>query len=322
MILKIVGRRFLLIFPMLIGITFISFSFISMAPGDYLSTLKMNPLISPETIEEMRIKFGLDKPFYIQYLKWLWRVLHLDLGESFFYRARVIDLISSRAFNTLLLSLSSILFAWVLGIPLGILSALKKDSPVDRFIQGFAFIWMSFPSFFLAFLFLLFAVKTGAFPPGGTVSSYYYLLSPVEKIYDRIHHLLLPTIVLGSLSMAGIVRLMRGYYIQALNENAVLFARAKGLSPGKVYFTHALKLAINPFITLLGYEISSLLSGAALVEAVLNLQGLGTLMLKAVLSQDLYLIMGGILTSSILLMVGNLIADILLMIVDPRMRMK
>jgi len=322
MLLKVVIRRILLIFPMLIGITFISFAFISMAPGDYLSTLKMNPLISPETIEEMRRKFGLDKPFYLQYLYWLWRVIHLDLGESFFYRAKVIDLISSRAFNTLILSLSSIFFAWLIGIPLGIISAIKKDTIIDRIIQTFSFVWMSFPSFFLAFLLLLLVVKTGILPPGGTISSYYYLLSPVEKVYDRILHLILPTAVLSSISMAGIVRLMRGYYIQALNENSVLFAKAKGLPLLRVYFVHALRLAINPFITLLGYEISSLLSGAALVETVLNLQGLGTLMLKAVLSQDIYLIMGGVLTSSLLLMLGNLIADILLLFADPRARME
>lgn len=322
MILKIIRRRIILIFPMIVGITFISFAFISMAPGDYLSTLKMNPLISPETIEEMRRKFGLDKPFYIQYLYWLWRVIHLDMGESFFYRARVIDLISSRALNTVILSVSSIFFAWLIGIPLGIFSAIKKDTFLDRSIQFFSFVWMSFPSFFLAFLLLLLAVKTGFLPPGGTISSYYYLLSPAEKVYDRILHLILPTAVLSSISMAGIIRLMRGYYIQALNDNSVLFARAKGLPLRRVYFLHALRLAINPFITLLGYEISTLLSGAALVETVLNLQGLGTLMLKAVLSQDLYLIMGGVLTSSVLLMIGNLIADILLIFADPRTRME
>lgn len=319
---KIIVRRLITIIPMIIGITFISFFIISLAPGDYLSSLKMNPQISPETIEELRVKFALDKPVYIQYLKWLWQVVHLDLGKSFFYRADVKDLIASRTLNTLILSISAMLFAWLIGIPLGMLSAIKKDTIIDRFIQFLAFIWMSFPSFFLAFLLLLLAVKTGWLPPGGTISSYYSILSPAEKIYDRLIHLILPVFVLGSISMSEIVRLMRGYYLQTLQESSVIYAKAKGLSPMRVHFIHALRLAINPFITLFGYEIGNLLSGAALVETVLNLQGLGTLMLKAVMSQDLYLIMGGVLMGSVLLMTGNLIADILLTIVDPRMEIK
>lgn len=322
MIGKVIVRRILTIIPMIIGITFISFIIVSLAPGDYLSALKMNPQISPETVEELRVKFGLDKPVYIQYLKWLWCVIHFDMGKSFFYRADVKDLIASRTLNTLILSISAMFFAWIVGIPLGIICAIKKDTFIDKTIQLIAFIWMSFPSFFLAFLLLLFAVKTGWFPPGGTISSYYFLLSPIEKFYDRMCHLVIPAFVLGSISMSGIVRLMRGYYLQALQESSVLYAKAKGVPSPRVYFIHALRLAINPFITLFGYEIGNLLSGAALVEAVLNLQGLGTLLLKAVMSQDIYLIMGGVLMGSILLMMGNLIADILLSIADPRMEIK
>ena len=314
-------KRFIHMIPLLLGITFISFVIISLAPGDYLSTLKMNPQISQETIERLASEFGLDKPVHIQYLKWLWQTLHLNLGESIAYRVEVIDLIGSRTVNTIILSAASIIFAWSLAIPIGIAVAYWQNSIFDRILSFLAFFGMAIPNFFLAFLFLYFALKTGWFPVGGTFSYDYDSFTWWEKITDRIHHLILPVIVLGTSGMAGLMRLMRGNILEIKNSDYARTARAKGLSERVIIFKHVLRNAVNPFITLAGYELGALIGGAALVEAVLNLQGLGSMMLQAVLSQDIYLIMGSLLIGAILLIVGNLLADIILTLVDPRIKL-
>ncbi|MDH3975469.1 MAG: ABC transporter permease [Deltaproteobacteria bacterium] len=315
-------KRLLHMVPLLLGITFLSFIIISLAPGDYLSTLKMNPQISEETINRLEQEFGLDKPVYIQYVKWLWQIVHLNFGDSIAYRVDVLSLIMSRAFNTIILSAASIIFAWSLAIPIGIAVAYWQNSFLDRFLSLIAFFGMAIPNFFLAFLLLYFALKTGWFPVGGSFSYDYDSLTLWGKFTDRLYHLILPVIVLGTSGMAGLMRLMRGNILEIKNSDYVRTARAKGLGEGVIIFKHVLRNALNPFITLAGYELGSLLGGAALVEAVLNLQGLGTMMLQAVMGQDIYLIMGSLLIGALLLIIGNLIADITLTLVDPRIKME
>ncbi len=321
MLLYILKRIFQMI-PLVIGITFISFIIIQLAPGDYLDKLKMNPQISPETLKELEKAYGLDQPLLVQYIKWLLNALTFDLGYSFSYHVPVLELIKERVGNTLFLSITSAILAWGLAVPLGIWAALRPNTVIDRFIQLFSFTFMSIPNFFLAFLMLFFAVKTGLFPTGGATSPEYEHLSLTGKILDRLWHVSLPAIVLAVGSLAGLVRLVRSAMIEALNSEYVLFARAKGLPEKEVVFKHALRNALNPFITLLGFEIASLLSGAALVEIIVNWPGMGMLMLDAVLSQDLYLVMGGLYIGAIMLIIGNLVADILLAKLDPRVRQR
>lgn len=308
--------------PLVIGITFLSFVIIQLAPGDYLDKLKMNPQISKETLEKLKQAYGLDQPLIVQYLKWLVNALKFDLGYSFSYHTPVLDIIKERIGNTLFLSITSAILAWGLAIPLGIFSALKPSSVIDKFIQLFSFTFMSIPNFFLAFLMLFFAVKTGIFPTGGAISPDYDELSLFRKILDRLWHVSLPAFVLAIGSLAGLVRLVRSTMIESLNAEYTLFAKAKGLPERQIVIKHALKNALNPFITLLGFEIASLLSGAALVEIIVNWPGMGMLMLDAVLSQDLYLVMGGLYIGAIMLIIGNLIADILLAKLDPRVRQR
>lgn len=315
-------KRLVHMIPLLLGITFLSFVVISLAPGDYLSTLKMNPQISEETIARLQREFGLDKPVYVQYIKWLWQILHLNFGNSIAYRVDVLGLIMSRAFNTIILSVSSIIFAWSLAVPIGIAVAYWQNTFFDQLLSFLAFFGMAVPNFFLAFLLLYFALKTGWFPVGGTFSYDYDSLTLWGKIADRAHHLVLPVIVLGTSGMAGLMRLMRGNILEIKNSDYVRTARAKGLGEGIIIFKHVLRNALNPFITLAGYELGSLLGGAALVEAVLNLQGLGTMMLQAVMSQDIFLIMGSLFIGAVMLITGNLLADITLTLVDPRIKME
>ncbi|WP_029521480.1 ABC transporter permease [Persephonella sp. IF05-L8] len=315
-------KRLIQMIPLVIGITFISFIIIQMAPGDYLDQLRMNPQISKETLKELEKAYGLDQPILVQYFKWLMNALKFDLGYSFSYHVPVIELIKERIGNTLFLSITSALLAWLLAIPLGIWAALNPNRWIDKFIQLFSFTFMSIPNFFLAFLLLFVAVKTGLFPTGGATSPDYDQLSLTGKIIDRLWHVSLPAFVLAIGSLAGLVRLVRSAMIEALHSEYVMFARAKGLPEKQVIFRHALRNALNPFITLLGFEIANLLSGAALIEIIVNWPGMGMLMLDAVLSQDLYLVMGGLYIGAIMLIIGNLIADILLAKLDPRVRQR
>jgi len=312
-------RRLLHMIPLLLGITFLAFLIIDLAPGDFFSTLRMNPSISPALIHEMEVQFGYGDPLLLRYAKWLWQALHLDLGVSLAYRVKVIDLIGARVVNTVILAVASMLTTWTLAIPIGILVALRPNSISDRLLSFVAFFGMSLPNFFLAFLLMFVALRTGWFPIGGTVSINYDSLTVWGKLADRLHHLWLPMFVLGAGGMASLMRLMRANILEIKQADFVRTARAKGLSERVVVGKHILRNALNPFVTLAGYELGSLLGGAALVEAVMNLQGLGTLMLEAVRSLDVYLVMGSVLMGSVLLLLGNLLADLALTLVDPRL---
>jgi peptide/nickel transport system permease protein len=316
--LRFIVKRMLNMIPLIVGITFLSFLVMSLVPGDFLSSLKLNPSISPDVIRQMEAEFGLDKPLLVRYLRWLWSAIHLDFGISLAYRVSVVDLISSRALNTVILAVSSMLFSWLLAIPIGIVVAVKQDTILDRVLSFLAFFGMSLPSFFFAFLAMYFALRTGWFPVGGTVSVDYVTLDFWGKLADRVNHLVLPVIVLGTSGMAGLMRLMRSQILEIKNAEFVRTARAKGLSERVVIYKHVLRNALNPFVTMAGYGLADLLSGAALVEAVMNLQGLGLLLLDAVRSLDIYLVMGSVLMGAAMLLLGNLLADIALVAVDPR----
>jgi len=311
-------RRALVMIPLLIGITFIVFVVMDLAPGDPFGEMRMSPSFAPETVAALEREFGFGQPLLVRYGKWLWRAAHFDLGLSVAYRVPVADLLAMRVLNTLILAVASIAFSWLLAIPLGVFVALRPRSPSDRLLSLFAFLGMSVPNFFLAFLLMVLALRTGWFPIGGSTSIDYDALGLGARVADRLHHLVLPVLVLGLGGMAGLMRLMRGQILALKDADFVRTARAKGLSERRVVWKHILRNALNPFVTLAGYELGSLLSGAALVEAVMNLQGLGTLLLEAVRSLDVFLVMGAVLLGALLLLLGNLLADLALTAVDPR----
>ena len=318
--LAYISRRLVHMVPLLLGISLISFIIIQLAPGDFLTQQALNPQVSAERIAQERARFGLDKPVYVQYFIWLKNALRLDFGHSFSYRVPVFRLIGARLFNTFILSLSAMIFTWILSIPLGIISAIKQYSWVDKLLTFLAFLGLAIPNFFFALLLLFMAMRTGWFPVGGMYSINYQSLSLAGKIGDRLYHLILPTIVLGTSGMAGLMRQMRGNLLDYLKADFVTTARAKGLSERVVVWKHAVRNAINPIITIFGLSLPGLLSGAALTEIVMAWPGLGRLMLEAVLAQDLYLVMGSLIMGSVLLILGNLVADLLLAWVDPRIR--
>jgi peptide/nickel transport system permease protein len=321
--IRYILRRLILLGPLLMGITLISWAAIQLAPGsgDYFQSLVLQyPQISPATIDALRAQFGMDQPPWTQYLRWLWSILHLNFGYSFAYQVPVTWLIGSRALNTLLLSITSLIVAWAIAAPLGIYSAVHQYSVMDGLLSAGAFVAISIPSFFSALLLLYAAFWTHLVPLQGLSSVNYDFLPWWGKVLDVAHHLILPTIALGVFSVGGLMRYMRTNLLDVLRADYVKTARAKGVPERRVILHHAVRNAINPLVTLFGFELGGLLSGAAFVENILGYPGLGRLILEAVLKKDIFVVMGSLLLGSVLLILGNLTADILLAYVDPRIR--
>ncbi len=316
-LLGYIFKRVLQTIPLLFLVSVISFFLIRLSPVDPLAELKLNPSITQETLDYEVQRLGLDKPVIVQYGLWLKSFVKGDLGYCT-TGEKVADKLMERIPNTLLLTGFVILFTWLAGIPLGIVAALHWRKPIDRLLTILSSIGMAIPSFFFALLLLIFAVKTGWFPTGGLTSYNYSELTRTGKFLDIMHHLVLPVTVLFTISLSGLQRQMRGNLLDVLESDYVKFARAKGLSENKVIYKHALVNAINPMITLLGFEFASLLSGAALTEYVFQYPGLGRLILEAVMKSDINLVMASLMIGTIMLVAGNLLADILLKIVDPR----
>lgn len=319
--IRYISKRILQVIPLLIIVSMISFFIIRLSPIDPLAELRLNPSISEETLQKEIQRLNLDKPIIVQYLSWGKSFLKGDLGYTS-AGEKVSVKLKERIPNTLLLTVIVIFLTWSVGIPLGIFAAIKKETAFDRLLTILSSIGMAIPSFFFAILLLIFAVKTGWFPVGGLTSYNYNEMSFWGKIVDLAKHLVLPVTVLFAISLSGLQRQMRANMLEVLDSDYIKFARAKGLSEFKVIFKHALRNAINPMITLLGFEFAGLLSGAALTEYVFQYPGLGRLILEAVMKSDINLVMASLMMGTIMLVLGNLIADILLMLTDPRTKGK
>lgn len=318
-ILIYILKRILQTIPLLIIVSLISFFIIRLSPVDPLAELRLNPSVSKETLQAETQRLGLDKPIIIQYAKWAKSFIKGDLGITS-NGEQVSTKLKERIPNTLLLTIIVIFMSWLVAIPLGIIAAINQKSAFDRILTILTSIGMAIPSFFFAVLLLIFAVKTGWFPIGGLTSSNFSEMTFAGQVKDIAYHLVLPVTVLFTLSLAGLQRQMRANLLDVLDSDYVKFARAKGLSETKVVLKHALRNAVNPLITLLGFEFAGLLSGAALTEYVFQYPGLGRLILEAVLKSDINLVMASLMMGAIMLVVGNLIADILLILSDPRIR--
>jgi peptide/nickel transport system permease protein len=305
-------------------------------PIDPLGQLRNNPQISPAALEKETERLGLDQPFMVQYWRWLthvlqvdtsaltsgqpWRFFQPDFGKTF-NGEEVTTVLMSRAGNTALLNITSMVLTWLVAIPIGVYAAVHWRSLSDRLLTLFSAFGMALPSFVLALLLAMFAVKTGWFPLGGLTSVNFEDLSIGEKILDVLWHLALPTFVLSVGGISSLQRQMRGNLLDVLSADYLRTARAKGLSEPVVLYKHAVRTAVNPLITLLGYEFSALLGGSLLVETVLAYPGLGTLTYQAALKSDTNLVMASLVMSSVMLVLGNLMADIVLKYVDPRIEL-
>jgi peptide/nickel transport system permease protein len=300
-----------------------SFFVIQLSPGDFLDLYRQNPQVSPETIQQLEQQFGLDQPIWQQYFRWLWQVVaHFNFGTSFAYQRPVAAVLAERIPNTLLLSVSSIVVTWAIAIPLGIIGAVKQNRFADQFLRVISYVGQGLPTIITGLLLLFFAQITAPlFPIGGMTSINHADLTWFGKILDVAWHLVLPTLALSITSYAGLQRIMRGQLLDVLRQDYIRTARAKGLPENRVIYVHALRNAINPMITLLGFEFANILAGAFITENYFNWPGLGRLILQAVQAQDLYLVMASLMMGAVILIVGNLLADIALTLVDPRIKL-
>lgn len=314
-------RRFLQIIPVLVGISLVIFIIFSLAPGDAVSS-SMNPKMTAQAKQEMRHKLHLDEPKIVQYGHWLKNVVRGDLGESFYYKQPVAKVINSYLWNSFWLSLISSVVAILLAIPLGVLSATKKYSFTDNFLNVLTLIGISLPSFFLALLLIKwFAVDLEIFPVSG-MQSPGVTYSGFRKMTDIAYHMFLPFCVLTFGSIAGLMKYTRSSMLEVINQDYIRTARAKGLKEKVVIYKHALRNGLIPVITLLGFWLPGLFSGAIITEQVFNWPGIGPIQLLATNNRDYPLLMGLNMFFAILTLLGNLIADITYAAVDPRIRYK
>ena len=315
-------KRLLQAIPLLIGIATVTFFIVHIAPGDPMDVYmekQYRKEVDPQVIELLRRKYGLDQPLPVQYAKWIGNLARGDLGESFRYRRPVVSLIAERIPYTLQLTVLALLFDALIGITLGILSAVKQYSTVDKVITLGSLVLYSIPGFWLAvMLVLVFSVNLGWLPTSQTRSLDYELLSWSGKVLDRLWHLVLPVFVLGVASAAGTARYMRNRLLEVLSEEYIVAARARGLSERVVVLKHALRNALIPIITLYGLALPFLLGGAVLIEKVFAWPGMGLLAVEAIEARDYPIILATSMIAAILVVLGNLLADVVYALVDPR----
>ena len=311
-------RRLLISIPQLLGICFIAMLAMEIAPGDMLASVRHDPLFSKETVQEMEKQFLLDKPFIVRYFIWVYNVFQGEFGTSFSQKLPVLQVIKLYIWNTVLLSFTAMLCTWLLAIPLGIFSARRQNRFSDRAVAAFSFVGMSLPGFFLALLLLYAASVTGILPTGRMRSANFDELGRIGQALDVLKHMIIPLAVLVFGAIGSLQRIMRSSMLETLRAQYVTTARAKGLSENAVVYRHALRNALNPFITIFGMALPGVIGGAALVEIICSWPGLGSIMLAAARSQDYLLVMGNLLITGVLVIIGNLIADILIALNDPR----
>jgi peptide/nickel transport system permease protein len=314
--------------PTIVVVSIISFIIIQLPPGDWLTTYVANLEAQGEEVDEqtlaaLRSRYGLGEPIYVQYLKWVRGILHGDFGYSFAWNAPVADLIWDRLLLTVVLSLSTLLLTWVIAFPVGIYSAVRKYSIGDYVATAFGFLGMAIPNFLLALVMMVIAFAWFNESVGGLFSPDFVDApwSPA-RVWDLFKHLWIPMVILGTSGTAGLIRIMRANLLDELNKPYVSTARAKGLRESRLLLRYPVRVALNPFVSTIGWTLPALVSGSTVTATVLNLPSTGPLLLQALTSQDMYLAGSFILMLSILTVIGTLISDILLAWLDPRIRLQ
>lgn len=338
--LKYFLRRLAIIIPTLLGVTVVVFVIINMAPGGPIEQ-KLQQMrfgsgdaaeggtksrgatqgVSDEVLEALKKQYGFDKPMHMRYLLWLKNIATLNFGESFTYEEPVIDVITSKFPVSLQFGIVSLILSYLVSIPLGIVKAIRKGGTFDLISSFILFVMYSIPPFMLAILLIVF-FSGGSFfewfPVGGLHSEGYDDLSTMEQIWDRVHHFILPLICFTIGSFTSLTILMKNSLIEEIKKDYIRTARAKGLDEKVVYMKHALKNALIPIVTGLGGFLSVFFAGSLLLETIFQLDGIGLLSYKSVLSRDFNVIMGLIFIQSALFLIGNVISDIAYVLVDPR----
>ena len=327
--LNYIVRRLLYAAILLVLISFVSFVIINLPPGDFL-TQKIAQLqargdrSAESKIEDYRVRYGLDKPFFVRYTDWATNFVKGDFGESFEYERPVRELLGERVTFTIVLALATLIVVWALAIPLGVYSAVKQYSVGDQIITTISFIGLGMPGFLLALLILYYAITVLDIEATGLFSQE-YLDAPwsVGRVIDLLKHLWIPALISAVTGIGGLTRIMRGNLLETLGQPFVEAARARGVTNRSVVWKHAVRIAINPLIVILGSEaLPSILGGNALVSMVLNLPTIGPLFVDSLKKLDMYMAGTCIVLFSLLLLVGNLLSDLALAWVDPRIRLE
>ena len=321
--IKYLAKRLIALIPVFLGITLISFFVIHLAPGKPTDIqTSLNPKVSYEARARLEKLYGLDKPVYIQYADWLKRFVTLDFGRSYVDDRLVSQKIAERLPITILINVLSIILILVIGIPLGVIAAVKRGSLLDKSTTVFAFIGFSMPEFWLALLLMsLFGITLGWLPISGIKSLDFEYFSLSGKVIDVAKHLILPVAISAFGGLAGISRYMRTSMIGIVHQDYIRTARAKGLKESDVIYKHALKNAMLPVITILGLAVPGLIGGSVIFESIFAIPGMGRLFYESVMSRDYPTIMGILSIGAILTLLGNLIADIAYSYADPRIHL-
>ncbi len=316
-------KRLVALIPLMLGITLITFVVIHLAPGEPVEMqTAMNPKMTAETRQRLREFYGLDKPLHVQYVKWLGKLARLDFGRSFAPDNRpVIDKITERIPITLSLNIIALVIEFGLAIPIGIFAAIRQNSLMDKGITVFVFIGFAVPTFWLALLLMyLFGVKLDWLPISGLHSLGSEGYGTFRWLADMAKHLIMPIAVASFGSLAGVSRYMRTTMLEVIRQDYITTARAKGLSERVVVMRHALRNALLPVITLLGFSLPGLIGGSVIFETIYAIPGMGQLFYMGVMSRDYPLVMGILVIGAFLTLLGNLLADISYAMADPRIR--
>jgi peptide/nickel transport system permease protein len=315
--LPYIGRRLLHSIPLLIGVSIIGFGLMHLAPGGPLAVYTLNPTITNQDIERIKIVFGLDQPFHVQYLKWATGMATGNWGNTFFGGRPVLDVILERMPATFILMGSSLSVAILIGVSIGILGALRRYSIFDMLATSGAMVALSFPTFWFGLMAIyLFAVKMGWLPSGGM-----YELGEEGNPWDLLRHLVLPVMVLSLVITAGWSRYARSAFLEVMQQDYMRTAKAKGVRPTARLLRHAAPNAMKPLIALLGVELPLLFSGALVTETIFGWPGVGRLFVDALNMKEYPVLMGMMMFTSLFVIIGNLIADILVALIDPRVRL-
>jgi peptide/nickel transport system permease protein len=306
---------------LLVGVSMLTFGFSEMAPGDYYTQMRVDPSISPETVDALRHKAGYDRPLPVRYASWATSVLRGDFGYSLAYAGPVAPLVKERLGATLLLAGAATFAAWLLAIPLGIWYATRRGWQ-DALARAGAALLLIIPDLLLAIVLLLMAVETGWFPAGGMASPDAVSLPAWGRLTDLLRHLCLPGAVLTIGMLPVLIRHVRSAMLEVMDSPFALSARAQGIPPGRLLYRHLLPAAVNPLVSLFGLSIGTLLSASLLVEVVMGWPGLGPLLIEAIMARDVAIVLSVVMLSATFLILGNLAADLLLYRLDPRIRVQ
>jgi peptide/nickel transport system permease protein len=324
--IQYIGRRILLLIPTLVVVSIMSFILIQLPPGDYLTTYIASleaggQIVQEDEIAALERQYGLDQPIYMQYFKWIRNILGGDFGMSLEWQRPVSDLIWDRLLLTFVMSFSTIVFAWSLAIPIGIYSATHQYHFLDYFFTFLGFIGLGTPNFMLALIFMWIAYSMFGLSVGGLFSSE-YVDAPwsLGRIWDLFKHIWIPLIILGTSGTAGLIRTMRANLLDELRKPYVTTARAKGLNERNLIWKYPVRVALNPFISTVGWALPSLISGSTITASVLSLPTTGPLLIRALMNQDMFLAGSFLMMLSFLTVIGTLISDVLLAFLDPRIR--